>query len=151
MTQESIDPNWIGQGTDEEEIYKDNILDHYKHPHNFRELKEFTVKHREVNPVCGDEIELFIKIEDNIIEDITFSGKGCAISVAAASMLTDLLKGKPVDAINKVTNDTMMKVLGIKIGVVRMKCALLSLNTLTKAIEQLGEEHDKINHQKLTC
>lgn len=119
----------------QEEIYKENILDHYKHPHNFGTLDNATIKNREVNPLCGDELEITLLIKDKKVVDVKFSGKGCAISVAAGSMLTDEVKGKTIDEVKKFGKNEMLEMLGIKVGVVRMKCALLALKTLQKGLK----------------
>ena len=88
MSSEIIDRNYAGEG-----IYRENILDHYSHPRNFGKMEKFDVEHREFNPLCGDEATVQIKIENNIITDIKFHGKGCAVSVAASSMLLSEIKG----------------------------------------------------------
>ena len=133
-----IDRHAVGEGvlTEEEEIYRENILDHYKHPHNAGALKYYTLKHRELNPLCGDEIELFVKLDQEKIEDVAFIGHGCAISQASASMLTDFIRGKKLADLKKMNKQDILDMLGIPIGLVRMKCALLSLTTLHKALEE---------------
>lgn len=133
-----IDPNQIGEGelTEQEEIYKENILDHYRNPHNAGVLQDCTIKHRELNPLCGDQIELFVKLNGCRCCDVKFCGKGCAISQAAISMLTDRIKNKSVEELKRITQQDVLQMLGITVGVVRMKCALLSLKTLQKGIEQ---------------
>jgi len=129
------DKNYI-EADNDDEIYKENIIDHYKNPHNFGELKSPTHKHKEHNPLCGDNIEVFIKVNKNKIEDVKFIGKGCAISIASMSMLSDMIKGKNIKDIEKLTKDDMMKMLGINVGIGRIKCALLSLKTVSKALEK---------------
>ena len=129
-------PNDFGELNDEDEIYKENILDHYKNPHNAGRLENYTFKHKELNPLCGDVIEMFVKFEQNNVVDVKFSGNGCAISQASASMLTDYIKNKSLEEIRNMKRDTVIEMLGIKIGVVRMKCALLSLRTLLKGIDE---------------
>lgn len=122
--------------TEDEEIYKENILEHYKYPQNKREMKECTVKHREFNPLCGDDITLFIKIENEKIKALTFLGHGCAISQASISMLTEKVKGMKIEEAKVIKQDDILVMLGIPINVVRMKCALLSLKALTKGLEK---------------
>ena len=87
-----MDPNYLG--SEEDEIYKENILDHYKNPRNFGEIVEAEIKRSELNSICGDMIRLFVKLKDNKIIDVKFKGNGCAISMASTSMLTEKLKGK---------------------------------------------------------
>ncbi len=122
--------------TVKEEIYKENILDHYREPHNFGEMSNADIQHREFNPLCGDEITVFMHCKGNRVSQITFSGHGCAISQAAMSMLTDTLTGKTLKDIEKVTPENVLKMLGIPIGVVRMKCAILGLKTVHRGISE---------------
>ena len=134
---ENIDRNWIGGS--EDEIYRENILDHFKNPHNFGKLKNCDINSKEFNPTCGDEVEIFAKINDDKISDVRFFGKGCAISQASASMLTDKIKNMPIEEINKLTKEDIISMLGIDLGVVRQRCGLLCLKTLHKGLENLGE------------
>ena len=138
-------PNDFGQLSEEEEIYKENILDHYRNPHNAGILTNYSFKHRELNPLCGDQIELFVRFNENKIIAVSFIGNGCAISQASASMLTDYIKGKQLDEVKNIKRDKILEMLGIKIGVVRMKCALLSLKTLLKGIDKLSGFENKDN------
>lgn len=117
-----------------EQIYHENILDHYKHPHNFGEMKNPDVTHHENNPLCGDALDLFLKIQDGKVADVTFVGKGCAISQASASMLTDAIKGKSISDVEKMTKETILEMLGITLSPVRLKCAMLSLDTAKNSI-----------------
>ena len=119
----------------DEEIYQENIIDHYRNPHNKREIEGCPVKHKESNSLCGDEITVFINIEDGKVVDASFQGHGCAISQASISMLTDKLKGMGVEEAKSLTKEDVLKMLGIPVGPVRMKCALLSLKTVVRGIE----------------
>src|SRR5579859_2524002 len=83
--------------SDLRELYQEVILDHYKKPHNFRALPDANGKLEGYNPLCGDKITVYLKVEDGIVKDISFQGTGCAISTASASMMTDSLKGKTLD------------------------------------------------------
>lgn len=134
----AINRNEINENplTEEQEIYKENIIDYYKNPRNKEELKNYTAKQRELNPLCGDEITLYLKIEKGKIISATFIGKGCAISQASISMLTEKIKGMTVTEAKKVRKEDIFTMLGIPISFVRMKCALLSLKTLTKSLEK---------------
>ncbi len=132
-----INRNQIGEGplTEEQEIYRENILDHYKHPRHTGVLKEYSHRHRELNPLCGDEIEVFLKLNGTqIVEEVAFVGKGCAISQASMSMLTEKITHLPVEHVKQMTNDDVLEMLGIPIGVVRMKCALLGLKTIHNSL-----------------
>lgn len=122
--------------SEDEEIYKENIIDHYKHPHNTGKLADYTFMHRELNPLCGDDITIYAKIKGDKITEIAFVGKGCAISQASISMLTDHVKNMAINQAKSVSRDDILKLLGIPIGVVRMKCALLSLKTVLKGIQK---------------
>ena len=118
-----------------EQMYQENILDHFKNPRNFGKIAKASVHHHEYNPLCGDEIEMFLIIDDKKnIADIRFNGHGCAISKASASMLTEEIKGKNVEELKKMTKDNILEMLGIPISPVRLKCALLSLDTLKNSI-----------------
>ena len=135
----AIDPESIleGPGSEDEDIYVENILDHYRHPHHFGKLESCTLKHHELNPLCGDRLELFIALDaTEKIVDASFLGKGCAISQASMSMLTDKMKGMSLQDLKAITKQDILEMLGIPVGIVRMKCALLSLKTLQKGIEQ---------------
>ena len=126
--------------TEESQIYQENIIDHYKHPHNSGTMEKPTFMHKEYNPLCGDEIQLFVKIRNNTIETATFTGQGCAISQAAASMLTDAIKGKKLQDLQTITREDVLSMLGVPIGIVRLKCALLALKTLHKGLEEYRHE-----------
>ncbi|MBI2660360.1 SUF system NifU family Fe-S cluster assembly protein [Candidatus Woesearchaeota archaeon] len=112
-------------------MYQENILDHYKNPHNFGKMENATVHHHEKNPLCGDELDMFLMIDENKkIVDVKVHPTGCAISVASASMLSDEIKGKSIDEVKNMTKEQILEMLGIPISPVRLKCALLSLDTL---------------------
>ena len=127
-------------------IYEEDILDHYQNPRNYGDLENPDISYEEDNPLCGDKIHMDLKIEDGIIEDIRFHGYGCTISQAAASMLTEEIKGKPVEEVKKLTRDDILEMLGIPLGPVRLKCGLLALKVLKAGIygikEWPGEEED---------
>ena len=118
-----------------EMMYQENILDHFKNPRNFGKIENASVHHHEYNPLCGDEIELYLLIDDNKkIVDVKFNGHGCAISQASASMLTEQIKGKNLEGLKKMTKENILEMLGIPLSPVRLKCALLSLDTLKNSI-----------------
>lgn len=132
-----MNPFDLGKINEEHEIYKENIIDHYKNPHNFGTLKKFTIKHHESNTLCGDSLEIYLLIKKNKIIDVKFSGHGCALSIAGASMLTDFIIGKSIKDIEKITKEDIFKMFGIPIGIVRTKCALLSLKTVHLALKEI--------------
>ncbi|MEK6940921.1 MAG: iron-sulfur cluster assembly scaffold protein [Nanoarchaeota archaeon] len=121
-----------------EEIYRENILDHFKNPHNFGELAPCSFYHCEVNQLCGDEVKLFVKLDDKeTVAAARFNGHGCAISVASASMLTDYIIGKSIGELKCIQSSEIIELLGVKLSVVRMKCGLLVLKTLRNGIKTM--------------
>ena len=129
MENENLDPNFTGEG-----MYKENILDHYKHPHNHGKIENADIKFTENNPLCGDVITVNLKLNDNKIKDIKFEGNGCAISLSAISMLTDEIKGKTLEEIKNINREDVVNLLGIDIGPVRTKCAVLGLVAIKEGI-----------------
>lgn len=120
-----------------DDLYRDYILEHYRRPHNFGVLDSPTVSHEGANPLCGDRITIQLGIRDGKVEDVAFTGRGCAISQASASLLTDEIRGKTVDEVSALTSEDVLDLLGIEISPARLKCALLSLETVGKALEEL--------------
>ncbi len=117
-----------------DDLYRDEILEHYRNPHNFGILESPTTAKEGANPLCGDRITLMLGIdEEGRVEDVAFTGRGCAISQASASMLTDEIKGKTLDEIAHMGRQNVLDNLGIEISPARMKCAMLSLETLRDA------------------
>ena len=118
------------------DIYRELILDYYRNPRNFGKLGKFDIDARDTNPLCGDEVEIQILVgEGQKIEDIKFVGKGCAISQASASMLTELAKGKKLDWVKQVTKEDIFKMLGNPdLGPSRVKCALLGMKVLKTGV-----------------
>ena len=117
-----------------DDLYRDEILEHYRNPHNFGILESPTTSREGANPLCGDRITLMLDInDDGTVQDVAFTGRGCAISQASASMLTDEIKGKSLDEISHMGSKDVLNNLGIEISPARMKCAMLSLETLRDA------------------
>ncbi len=121
-----------------DDLYRDYILEHYRRPHNFGVLETPTVSHEGNNPLCGDRITLQLGVTDGAVDRVGFTGRGCAISQASASLLTDEIKGKPLAAVVALAPDDVLDLLGIEISPARMKCAMLSLDTLQDALADLG-------------
>lgn len=120
-------------------IYAKNILDHYKNPRNRGVLKESTTSFKSLNSTCGDQIEVFLKIEEGRIKKINFEGHGCAISIAAISILSEALLEKKVSEVLKFDLSVVQKLLGIEISVRRSKCALIGLKAIQGALRKLKE------------
>lgn len=117
------------------DMYTEIILDLYKNPRNKGELENHTHQNSRNNPLCGDEIKIQLIIGDNKIKDIKFSGQGCAISQASASLLTDKIKDMPLEKVKSLNKDDVLEMLHIPISPGRLKCAVLSLDTVKGAIE----------------
>lgn len=119
-------------------LYRDYILDHYRHPKNFGVPRKADGAYIADNPLCGDRIGMHVKLKtekgEAILADVTFSGEGCAISIASASLLTDHIKKWKVNDILAYTSDDLLKLLGIPLTPTRVKCALLPLEALQQAI-----------------
>ena len=113
-----------------EDLYREVILDHYQNPRNYGTLDPADISYEEDNPVCGDHIRLDLRLQDGRVADVRFSGHGCAISQASASMLTEEIMGKTLEELRRFDKDALLEMLGIQLSPVRLKCALLSLKVL---------------------
>lgn len=115
-------------------FYREHILEHYKNPQNYGVLKNAALDVTEVNPLCGDEIRLTIKLKNNSINDIAFESLGCAISKASASLFTEEVKGKSLKEIREITPQDVLSLLEVELTPARTKCALLVYKTLVKGL-----------------
>jgi len=128
----------------DDQFYREYILDHYKNPRNYGRLEHPDITHEEDNPLCGDVIGMDFRVKDGVIDDIKFHGRGCAISQASASLLTERLKGMALDDAKKIDKNDVLGELGIDISPARIKCALLPLKVLKVGAYGLaGDEEDE--------
>jgi nitrogen fixation NifU-like protein len=133
-----------------DDFYREEILEHYTHPHHYGTLEDPDITHEEQNPLCGDRVRFDIQLDGDgqRVKDVRFSGVGCAISKASASMLSDLIIGKTLDEIRALTKEDVMDELGIELGPVRLKCALLPLKVVKVGAYGLDEELEEGNPEE---
>ncbi len=115
---------------DAQTLYREEILEHYRNPQNFGKITNFSVSAKQANPFCGDDVEMFVDLGKDIIKNIGFVGRGCAISMAGSSMLTEFVKGKTKEELTKFSEKDMLELLGIEVSETRKKCVLLALSVL---------------------
>jgi nitrogen fixation NifU-like protein len=127
----------------DDQFYREYILDHYKNPRNYGRLEHADITHEEDNPLCGDVVGMDFQIKNGMIEDIKFHGRGCAISQASASLLTERIKGLSLDDAKKINKDDVLGELGIDISPARIKCALLPLKVLKVGAYGLADEDEE--------
>ncbi len=128
------------------ELFRENILEHHKHPRCHGTIENPDVTIEDANPLCGDRIRMDFRIQDGVLAEVRFSGQGCSISQAAASMLCEHVEGRTLEEIKTLGRQDVLDMLGIELGPVRLKCALLALKTLKAGIwgvnQWPGEEQD---------
>ncbi|MBI4124610.1 MAG: SUF system NifU family Fe-S cluster assembly protein [Deltaproteobacteria bacterium] len=115
-------------------LYREEILEHYKYPKNRGKIEKPDITSFDTNPLCGDECRIDLKIEGNRVKEIKFDAKGCAISQAATSMLTEMIEDKSLEEIKKIGKKELLEELGLELGPVRLKCALLCLKVLKSGV-----------------
>ena len=120
------------------ELYREQIIDLYKYPNNKGIIEDMTHSHHENNPTCGDEITIYLKVQDEKINKVKFEGSGCAICIASTSLLTDEIKGQSVENVKEISDDSVLEMLQIPISAGRLKCALLGLRAVNNALK-IGE------------
>jgi nitrogen fixation protein NifU and related proteins len=126
-----------------DDIYREIILDHYRNPRNKGKLENADVVIHDSNPLCGDQIDIYLKVKDGNIEDIKFDGRGCAISQASASMLTEMIINKPLTNAKDISKDDILENIGLtNLGPARIKCALLSLKVLKMGMVKYYEDKE---------
>jgi nitrogen fixation NifU-like protein len=134
-----------------DDIYREIILDHYRNPRNKGKLLNADVSIHDSNPLCGDEIDIHLKIEEEKVKDIKFEGRGCAISQASASMLTEMIMDKPLTTVKDLTKEDILENIGLmNLGPARIKCALLSLKVLKLGMVRYYADKDPSSAERLT-
>ena len=119
-----------------DDVYREYILEHYKHPHNWGELEGADLEFEDNNPLCGDEVTVSLRFDGDTIAEVGFEGRGCAISQAATSMLTELVEGKSADEVARMPKEQLLEEIGIPLTPVRLKCALLGLGVMKVALHK---------------
>jgi nitrogen fixation protein NifU and related proteins len=121
--------------------YREYILDHYRDPRNYGKLEKPDVHSEDSNPLCGDQLGMDLQIEGDRVTEVRFQGRGCAISQATASMLSEMIEGKTVEEVIRLGKSDVLEALGIPISPARTKCAFLSLRVLHRGLAMAGLEH----------
>ena len=128
-----------------DDLYREVIIEHYKNPSYLGHLDQHDIQFEDNNPLCGDHIEITLRVgADGVVSDARFDGHGCAISQASADLLIESIIGKPLDEIKQLNKENILELLGIDLGPVRLKCALLSLKVLKAGVYGLGEASDSL-------
>ncbi len=127
-----------------DDLYREVIIEHYKHPAYRGKLDPHDVAFADSNPLCGDHIEITLRIADGKVTEAAFDGHGCAISQASADLLMESIIGKPLEEVKQLNKQDILDLLGIDLGPVRLKCALLSLKVLKAGVYGLGEASDDL-------
>jgi len=127
-----------------EQLYREIILDHYRNPRNKGTLDPADYSHEDTNPLCGDEVRIDLRVDGDRVSEVRFSGRGCAISMAAASVLTELIEGKTLAEVRAIDRDTLLEELEAPIGPARMKCATLGLKVLKAGLDGSGPPDDDL-------
>ena len=122
------------------DYYREYILDHYRNPRNYGKLDQPDIHSEDSNPLCGDQLGMDLVVEGNLVKEVRFQGRGCAISQASASMLSEMIEGKTVEEVIALGKDDVLDVLGIPISPARTKCAFLSLRVLHRGLAMAGLE-----------
>ncbi|MCC6674237.1 MAG: SUF system NifU family Fe-S cluster assembly protein [Thermomicrobiales bacterium] len=126
-----------------DDLYREIIIDHSRNPRHFGKLEPADFSYEDVNPLCGDEVRIDVRVKDDKIDEIAFSGRGCAISQASASILMEMTAGKSLDEVKAITKDDLLEELMVPVSPARLKCALLSLKVLKAGIYGVGHEDEE--------
>jgi len=128
-----------------DDLYRELIIDRYQNPLYRGMLEPNDITFEDANPLCGDELRIDLRVDDKgIVSEVAFSGHGCAISQASADLLLESILGKSLDEVRDITKEDILEMLGIELGPVRLKCALLSLKVLKAGVYGLGEADDDL-------
>ena len=128
-----------------DDLYREVIIEHYKNPGYRGKLDPHDISFEDNNPLCGDHIQIDLRVDSNgVVSDARFDGHGCAISQASADLLVESIIGKPVEEVKHLNKQNILDLLGIDLGPVRLKCALLSLKVLKAGVYGLGEASDEL-------
>jgi nitrogen fixation NifU-like protein len=128
-----------------DDFYREIIIDRYQNPHFKGELDPHDITFEDSNPLCGDELRIDVRMNgEDKIEEARFSGRGCAISLASADLLLEYVQGKSIEEVKALSKDDVLDLLGIELGPVRLKCALLSLKVLKAGAYGLDEASDEL-------
>ncbi len=125
-------------------LYREAILDHFRNPRNKGTLDPADFTYEDVNPLCGDEIRMDLRTDGERITEVRFSGRGCAISQSAASILTEMVEGRPLDEVKAISREDLLDELGVPISPARMKCAMLGLKVLKAGIYGVPQADDSL-------
>lgn len=128
-------------------IYREIILEHYKNPSNRGTLDPADFSYEDVNPLCGDEVRIDVRVSDDRISEIRFSGRGCAVSQASASILTEMAEGRSLDEVKAIGKEDLLEEIGIPVSPARMKCAMLGLKVLKAGIYGVDHANDEFDDE----
>lgn len=124
-------------------IYREIILDHYQNPRNRGILDPADFTYEDTNPLCGDEIRIDVRVADDRVSEVKFSGRGCAVSQASASILTEMIEGKSLADVKTISKDDLLDEIGIPVSPARLKCALLGLKVLKAGVYGIDQTDDE--------
>ena len=123
-------------------LYREIILDHFRNPRHKGTLDPADYSYEDTNPLCGDEVRIDLRVKDDTVSEVAFSGRGCAVSQASASILTEMIEGMPLDEVKQLTKDDLLDELGIPVSPARLKCALLPLKVLKAGIYGVPQDDE---------